>query len=191
MVDHLKMDPERIRRLRDPARLETVDPNLIWQVVGNFSGGVIADIGTGAGYVALPFAARFSGATIYACDILPGMLELVRETAKEQSLNNVSCVLMSGADTGLPTATVDLVSMLQVHHELDDPAAVLLECHRILKPGGTLVIVDWKHEDDGGTLSKGRRVCSSEIQSQIEAAGFTDICPHPIYALHNLITARR
>ena len=191
MTNTSGMDPARIRRLNDPARLERVDPNLIWQVLEPFSGHTIADIGTGTGYVALPFAARFPAVTVYACDILPGMLALVREAARVQSLNNITCVEMTESHTTLPESSVDLVTMLQVHHELTDAEGLMTECFRILKTGGTLVIIDWKHEDDGGPPSTGRRASSRQIQTHLEGAGFSDIRTHATYELHNLITARR
>ena len=59
MNDTSGMDPARIQRLNDPARLEQVDPNQIFQVLERFSGHTIADIGTGTGYVALPLLPTF------------------------------------------------------------------------------------------------------------------------------------
>ena len=190
MADHLKMDPARIARLQDPQRLQTVDPARIWHCVSVSPSAVIADIGCGAGYVALPFAAHFPEATVYACDVLSGMLDLVDEAAQTRALDNLKGILMTGVDTGLSAHTVDLVTMLQVHHELDDPEAVLGECRRILKKGGHLVIVDWKHPDDGGPESPGRRVSASEIRLQLERTGFSEVRSHPVYTLHNLITAQ-
>ena len=190
MNDTSGMDPARIQRLNDPVRLEQVDPNQIWQALEPFSGHTIADIGTGTGYVALPFAAHFPDVTVYACDILPGMLALVREAAKVQSLNNITCVEMTEAYTTLPESSIDLVTMLQVHHELTDPEGLMAECFRILNTNGTLVIIDWKHEDDGGPPSTGRRTSGHQIQTHLEGAGFKNIRSHTTYELHNLITAR-
>ena len=65
------------------------------------------------------------------------------------------------------------------------------ECFRILKTDGTLVIIDWKHEEDGGPPSTGRRASSRQIQTHLDDAGFSDIRTHAAYELHNLITARR
>ena len=190
MNDTSGMDPARIQRLNVPARLEQVDPNQIFQVLERFSGHTIADIGTGTGYVALPFAAHFPAVTVYACDILPGMLALVRESAKARSLNNITCVEMTESYTTLPESSIDLVTMLQVHHELTDPEGLMAECFRILNTNGTLVIIDWKHEDDGGPPSTGRRTSGHQIQTHLEGAGFKNIRSHATYELHNLITAR-
>ena len=65
MADALKMDPARIARLRDPKRLEDLDPERVWQAITPLPDGVIIDVGAGVGFLTLPFAHTFPQARIY------------------------------------------------------------------------------------------------------------------------------
>jgi len=188
MADLLGMDPARIERLRSPERLTYLDPERLWEVLAPVEAGVIVDIGAGVGFLTLPFARRFPRSIVYACDILEGMLGLVAEAAAEEGLTNLRTRLMEPSHVPFPEAGVDLVIMAQVHHELDDPPALLGECHRLLVPGGTLAIVDWKDEGNDICPAGGRRVPASVIVEQMAGAGFVGVEAHDIYRYHNFLT---
>lgn len=191
MGDILGLDPARIERLRDPARLETLHPDEIWQVLPPVEAGAIVDIGAGVGYLALPFARRFPRARVYGCDILAGMLELLGEAAREEGLDNLETVLMEETRVPLPDGLADLVTMAQVHHELNDPPALLADCHRLLKPGGRLAIIDWKGAETGKGPPRERRVPEATIQAQLAAAGFREVAAHERFPHHSFHTALR
>jgi ubiquinone/menaquinone biosynthesis C-methylase UbiE len=190
MADSLNINPARVARLRDPKRLDDVNPELVWHTTEPPSDGVIVDIGAGVGFLTLPFARRFPLAQLYACDILPGMLALLQESATAQSLSNIECLQMEETIIPLPDHYVDLVMMLQVHHELTEPQTLLTDCHRVLKPGGTLAIVDWKDEDNGKSPPAGRRVPETTIRAQMTTAKFTHIQSHPLYVYHHFLTGK-
>lgn len=190
MADLLGMDPGRIERLRSPERLTYLDPARVWDVATPVEAGVIVDIGTGVGFLALPFARRFPRAMVYACDILDGMLGLLTEEAAREGLTNLRTLAMKPAAIPLPDAGADLVIMAQVHHELDDPPALLAECRRLLIPGGTLAIIDWKDEDNDICPPGGRRVPGPVIAAQMRDERFTDVESHDVYRYHNFLTAR-
>ncbi len=190
MADALKMDPARIARLRDPKRLEDLDPARVWQAITPLPDGVIIDVGAGVGFLTLPFAHTFPQARIYGCDILPGMLALLRQSADAQSLANLTCVQMTETTIPLPDQHADLVIMLQVHHELAYPQALLTDGHRVLKTGGTLAIIDWKDEENGKSPPAGRRVPEPTIRAQMTEAGFGAIESHALYVYHNFLTGK-
>lgn len=190
MADLLGLDPSRIERLRSPERLTYLDPARVWDVVSPIEAGIIVDVGTGIGYLALPFARRFPRTLVYACDILGGMLALLAEEIGREGLANLRPLSMQPAAIPLPDAGADLVIMAQVHHELDDAPALLEECRRLLVPEGTLAIIDWKEGDNDVSSPGGRRVPAPMIAGQMRDAGFAGVRSHDVYRYHNFLTAR-
>ena len=188
MADILGMDPARIERLRSPDRLIHFEPARIWDIVAAPDGPII-DIGSGVGFLTLPFARHLPQVTVYGCDILEGMVQLLSESAAEEGLENVRALHMAPAAVPLPEACAALVCMAQVHHELDDPDALLTECYRLLRPQATVVIIDWKDEENGKSPPPGRRVPEAVIRAQLERAGFVQFASHEVYQFHGFLTA--
>ncbi|MDP6875107.1 MAG: class I SAM-dependent methyltransferase [Alphaproteobacteria bacterium] len=190
MADLLGMDPGRIGRLRSPERLEYFDPAEIWDVLQPGPDCTLIDIGAGVGFLTLPFAKAYPGAKAYGCDILEGMVRLLVEDAAAQGLDNVEAILMQPAAVPLPGDCADVIVMAQLHHELDAPEPLMAECRRLLAPGGTVAIVDWKDEENGRSPAKGRRVPEATIRAHLAGAGFTDIDSHDVYEFHGFVTGR-
>ncbi len=188
MADRLGMDPARIERLRSPDRLEYFDPDKIWDELNPTPDCAVIDIGTGVGFVALPFAERYPDATVYGCDILDGMIELLAEDAAARGLDNVHGIVMQPNSIALPDDSADIVVMAQLHHELDEPAPLLGECKRLLRPGGTIAIVDWADADNGKSPPVGRRVPVARLQDELTTAGFAALALHDVYEFHTFIT---
>ena len=188
MADMLGMDPARIERLRSPERLEYFHPDRIWEVLKPAPDSILVDIGCGVGYLTLPFAERHPRARAYGCDILEGMVGLLREDAVERGIDNLEPLLMDPNSVPLPDSNADFVVMGQLHHELDEPEPLMAECKRLLKRGGTVAIVDWKDEDNGRSPAKGRRVPVATMRAHLEGAGFADIATHEVYEFHTFMT---
>lgn len=188
MADILGLDPARIERLRSPERLEYFDPDRIWDVLQPKPDYTLIDIGTGVGFVALPFAKRYPAATVYGADILDGMIESLREDAAAKGHDNIHGIVMTPNTTDLPDGVADIIVMAQLHHELDAPEPLLAECHRLLTKGGTVAIVDWKDEDNGRSPPAGRRVPEADLRAQLLATGFADFKRHDIYEFHTFMT---
>ena len=191
MADELKMDPGRIARLRNPERLEQVDPMRVLTVAGPLDAGPILDVGAGVGFVTLPFARHFAARDVVAVDILQGMLDLLAADAAANGLDNLKTALMPGP-TALPftDGVGAMLIMLQVHHELDDAAGLMTECRRVLAPGAPMVIVDWKPVDLPGVPKGGRRVPEARIVEDLVGAGFVDVGSHDLYPAHATVIGR-
>ena len=188
MADLLGMDPARIERLRSPERLAYFDPAKIWQVLNPGQNSTVLDIGAGVGYVTLPFAKNYPSAKVYGCDILEGMVGLLARDATDRGLANLETILMQPNCVPLPDGIADVIVMAQLHHELDEPEALMAECHRLLNSSGTVAVVDWTDEDNGRSPAKGRRVPEATIRAHLSGAGFKDLGSHQVYEFHQFIT---
>jgi len=190
MADLLGMDPARIERLRSPERLAYFDPAKIWQVLNPGQNSTVLDIGAGVGYVTLPFAKNYPSAKVYGCDILEGMVGLLARDATDRGLANLETILMQPNCVPLPDGIADVIVMAQLHHELDEPEALMAECHRLLNSSGTVAVVDWTDEDNGRSPAKGRRVPEATIRAHLSGAGFKDLGSHQVYEFHQFITGQ-
>jgi ubiquinone/menaquinone biosynthesis C-methylase UbiE len=131
----------------------------------------VLDYGCGSGsYV--PAVAELVGKSgkIYALDINPLAVKMVKKIAAKRQLPNVETIL-SDCDTGLPNDSIDVVLLYDTFHDLVDQKRVLGELHRVLKPNGILSFNDHHMEEneilpkmtDGGLfrlLRKGERTYS-------------------------------
>ena len=190
MADLLGMDPARIERLRSPERLAYFDPAKISQVLNPGQNSTVLDIGAGVGYVTLPFAKNYPSAKVYACDILEGMVGLLARDATDLGLATLETILMQPNCVPLPDGIADVIVMAHLHHELDEPEALLAECHRLLNSSGTVAVVDWTDEDNGRSPAKGRRVPEATIRAHLSGAGFKDLGSHQVYEFHQFITGQ-
>jgi predicted methyltransferase len=137
-------------------------------------GSTVADIGAGSGYFTVRLA-RLVGASgkVYATDIQAGMLDLIRARLTRERIANVTLVLGDPADPKLPPASLDLALMVDVYHELHDPQTVLGHIHNALKPGGRLVLVEYKGEDATIPIIPSHKMTVAQAKVEVESEGFT------------------
>lgn len=132
-------------RLEDPERLRWLPPDEVLALLNIVPGEIVADIGAGTGYFALPMAAR-AGSTglVIAIDAQAEMFDWIRPKMEAAGITNIQMVHAEADATTLPGETCNLVFMANVWHEFPDRATVLAEAARILRPGGRLAILDWR-----------------------------------------------
>lgn len=111
------------------------------------AGMTVADVGTGTGYFARRMAAAVAPGTVYALDIQPELLAMVEHLARQDGLANIRTVRASERSTNLPPAGVDLALLVDVYHELAFPYEVMQDLARALRPGGRVVLVEYRAED--------------------------------------------
>jgi ubiquinone/menaquinone biosynthesis C-methylase UbiE len=75
------------------------------------------------------------------------MLDIITKRAKEKRVTNVEPVKGTASDPKLPAGKVDLVLMVDVYHEFEFPFEMTEKLVESLKPGGRLVFVEFKLED--------------------------------------------
>jgi len=136
-------------------------------------GMVVADIGAGSGYMTVRIA-PLVGTTgkVYAEDIQPALLQLVQARALAAHLSNVEVVLGSDTDTKLPENTIDLALLVDVYHEFHHPQEMLRSIRRALKPGGRLVLIEYRKEDATLPIAPTHRMSVAEAMAEVDAEGF-------------------
>jgi SAM-dependent methyltransferase len=128
-------------------RRRRADAPLLQRVVEPLRGGeTVLDIGAGTGFLSLEVAKKLTaGGSVIALDASADMLAQLAELSKTQGTNGtVRTLLADASDTGLADASVDVVVSSMVFHELSDPGEVAREIARVLKPGGSVVVADFR-----------------------------------------------
>ncbi len=159
---------ERIERDEEEA------PDVALSVLKIPKGASVADIGAGSGYMTVKLAARV-GPTgrVFANDVQPQMLELLARRLAGKRIANVTMVQGTADDPKLPPSSVDLELMVDVYHELSQPQAMLRHLREALKPGGRLVLLEYRKEDPTIPIRPEHKMSVAEAKLEVEAEGFT------------------
>lgn len=139
-------------------------------------GMVVADVGCGTGLYTRLFAEAVGpDGWVCAVDISSRFLEHVNRWARTEGLTNLSSVFCRDNSISLPPQSVDVVFLCDTYHHFEYPKATNASILRALKPGGSLIMVDFERipgesrEWILGHVRAGKEVFKKEV----EAAGFT------------------
>jgi SAM-dependent methyltransferase len=155
-------------------REEEEAPDAALNVLKIANGASVADIGAGSGYITVRLAARV-GPTgrVFANDVQPQMLTILARRLSNAKITNVTLVEGTLDDPRLPPASVDLALMVDVYHELSQPQAILRHLRESLKPGGRLVLLEYRKEDPTVPIKPEHKMSVAEAKLEVEAEGFT------------------
>ena len=149
-------------------------PDIALNVLQIAKGSTVADIGAGSGYITVRLAQRV-GPTghVFATDVQPQMLNILGRRLVAQKIANVTLIEGTFDDPKLPPAAVDLILMVDVYHELSQPQAMLRHLRASLKPGGRLVLLEYRKEDPMVPIKPEHKMSVAEAKLEVEAEGFT------------------
>lgn len=141
-------------------------------------GMAMADIGAGTGLFT-PYFSRAVGAKgkVYAVDIVPAFLERIHERAVSEGLANVQTVLCTERSVELPPNSIDVAFICDVYHHFEYPQSSLASLHRALRPGGEILLVEFKRipGESSAWILNHVRAGQEVFTAEIEAAGFRQI----------------
>ena len=133
----------------------------------------MADIGAGSGYYTVRMAAEVGPrGKVYATDIQPGMLDILRRRVAREGLTNVETVLGQPDDPKLPADTLDLALMVDVYHELEAPQVFVRRLRSALKKTGRLVLLEYRKEDPRVPIRPEHKMSIAEVKAELEPEGF-------------------
>jgi ubiquinone/menaquinone biosynthesis C-methylase UbiE len=186
-----KFDPSKLAKLNDPKRLKILNPEVIWTKADLRDAEVIVDIGAGTGFFALPFSKKLKAGKVYACDTSDVMIEWMKNNLPVELQGIIIPLKMEESSVPLADGIANLVYMINLHHELEDPVMILKESFRILRDGGKLIIIDWKKEETPEGPPLAIRVTEETIERQMLACGFTTIKKHAVLPYHNFLIGEK
>jgi precorrin-6B methylase 2 len=161
-------------------REEEERTDLLLETLRLRSGDVVADFGAGSGYFTWRIAQRVGpSGRVYAVEVQPLMLELLQANLTRRGLaDRMLPVLGTASDPKLPEASCDLILLVDVYHELEFPFEVTAALARALKPGGRLVLVEYRGEDPEVPIKPLHKMTVAQVRRELAV--------HPLEFVENL-----
>ncbi len=148
----------------------------IVDALGLVAGMEIADVGAGTGLFLAPFAEKIGpNGKVYALEISPRFVDFMRSRLREERLQRIEVISSNERFVELPTSSVDLAFVCDTYHHFEYPRSMLASLGEALRPGGSLVIVDFKRIPGQSRkwVMDHVRAGKDAVIEEIEAAGFT------------------
>jgi len=151
-------------------RLWSGSAHALWEMARVQPGSVVLDLGCGPGHATVDLA-QIVGATghVTGIDESPAFLKQLNEEAHARRLTNVERVLgdVQDLDAAMPghDGAVDVAYARWVFCFLEKPEAVVKGVHRLLKPGGRVVVQDYFNYELGMTLAPRREMFSRVVRA--------------------------
>lgn len=150
----------------------------IQEALGLKPGMKVADIGAGTGLFTIPFASAVGDeGKVYAVEIAPRFLTLIRTRAEKAGIKNIVPQLSTARSVELPENTIDLAFICDVYHHIEFPQPTLASLHKAMKSGGEVVLIDFKRiPGESSAFVMGHVRAGQEVfEAEITAAGFTKV----------------
>ena len=130
---------------------------------------VVADIGAGTGYFTFRLAnhVRF----IYAVDIQQEMLDIMGKRISISGFDNVATVLGSEKNPGLSKESIDLIFIVDAYHEFSYPYEMGKAMVEALKPGGKLVLIEYRAEDPEVPIKRLHKMSQAQVVKEMSEIG--------------------
>jgi protein-L-isoaspartate O-methyltransferase len=159
--------------LERPEREREEQPKKLLKMLDIKPGMVVADIGAGSGYYSFRLAEKVGAkGKVLAVDIQKEMLDIIRKRMKKNKVENIEPVQGTETDPKLPEGGVDLILMVDVYHEFTFPYEMTEALTRSLKPGGRMVFVEFRFEDEKVPILLAHKMTEKQV--------LAEMAPHPL-----------
>lgn len=147
----------------------------IVEATGAWRGAVVADIGAGTGLFTRLFARTVGpDGKVYAVDISREFVKNILRTARAEGLSNIEGIVNTQTETLLPENSIDIAFVCDTYHHFEQPKPMLASIRQALRPGGTLIVVDFERIEGKSSawVMEHVRISKEEVIREIEAEGF-------------------
>lgn len=160
--------------LERPEREQEEMPDEVIRTMGLKPGDIVADIGCGTGYFSRRMAKAVApNGKVYANDIQPEFLEMVKANCAKEGVTNVETVLGAEDDPKLPKAAIDWILLTDVYHEFQQPEPMLARMLECLKPDGKVALIEYRLLGDTAKhIKEEHRMSVRQVLAEWNEAGF-------------------
>lgn len=138
-------------------------------------GQTIADVGAGTGLFTRLFSPKVGeNGRVLAVDISQKFLDHIESSARKAGLRNIETRLCQADSTGLPPESVDLIFICDTYHHFEFPTKTMASAYSALKPGGRLVLIDFRRVEGKSTdwVMTHVRAGQDVFEAEVTAVGF-------------------
>ncbi len=157
-------------RFEDPSRDAWQQPDEVIKALGLPPTASLADIGSATGYFSVRFARALPEGTVYGVDVESSMVDYLKKRAAAEKLTNLKVVLGAFDDAKIPEP-VDSIIIVDTYHHIEERQAYFTKLAASLKPGGRLVIIDFKKGSKKGPPDA-EKIDGAQVTSELVAAGY-------------------
>jgi SAM-dependent methyltransferase len=116
-------------------------------------------------------AQRVPEGQVLAVDIQPEMLDIIENRKARTGIGNITTVLGNERDPNLDPCSVDLVLLVDAYHEFSYPYEMGRGMADALKPGGKLVLIEYRGEDPTVPIKPLHKMTEQQARREMAAVG--------------------
>ncbi|MBE7178808.1 MAG: class I SAM-dependent methyltransferase [Mucilaginibacter polytrichastri] len=147
----------------------------------------IADVGAGTGYYTFKLIKKVPKGRVYAVELQDDFVRILNQKKTSSKEARLTVVKGSEKSPNLPDASVDLVLMVDVYHELLYPYEMIQAIKKALKPGGRLVLVEYKAEDPNVAIRELHKMSVAQAVKEMAASGFKLISKNSDFPMQHVL----
>jgi ubiquinone/menaquinone biosynthesis C-methylase UbiE len=158
--------------LDNPERENWQKPQVVISLLGDLSDKTVADIGAGTGYFSFRLAQKAE--RVIAIDIDSLLLDYIDHRVSEGRQSEESHLetrLTTPDDPGLKPQEADIILLVNTYHLLSDRPAYFQKVKACLKPGGKVVVIDFKRGRMPVGPPQEDRISPTQAAIELAAAG--------------------
>lgn len=157
--------------LERPSREREEQPQKVLDALVLQPTDVVADIGAGTGYFSFRMAQRLPNGKVLAVDIQPEMLDIIEFLKKETEITNIETILGTLTNPNLAENSIDLALMVDAYHEFSHPYEVMQGITKALKPGGRVVLVEYRKENPFIPIKGLHKMTQNQVKKEMAMVG--------------------
>lgn len=177
--------------LERPQRVQEERTDVLMESLSLKPTDVVADLGAGTGYFSFPIAMQVPDGTVLAVDIQPEMLAIIERRIAKFGVPNVVPVLASECDPALAADSVDVVLLVDAYHEFSCPWEVMSTVANALKPGGRVLLVEYRGEDPDIGIKPLHTMTLEQATKEMKAVGLSLVSVSDVLPKQHLMTFQK